>query len=126
MSATQTRISHQNLPEQVLIKFANSPTAKSAVGSDTLSRSGYARSDNENQSTALPWSFASSFFYLRRGTAYHACIYFTQTIGALLHAQIYAKKNEKNEEIWLFTPPLTIYKRTAIRRLPTARNSKTV
>ena len=27
---------------------------------------------------------------------------------------------------WLFTPPLTIYKRTAIRRLPTARNSKTV
>ena len=44
----------------------------------------------------------------------------------MLHAQIYAKKNEKNEEIWLFTPPLTIYKRTAIRRLPTARNSKTV
>ena len=126
MSATQTRISHQNLLEQVLIKFANSPTAKPAVGSDTLPRSGYARSDNENQSTALPWSFASSFFYLRRGTAYHACIYFTQTIGALLHAQIYAKKNEKNEEIWLFTPPLTIYKRTAIRRLPTARNSKTV
>ena len=66
MSATQTRISHKNLPEQVLIKFANSPTAKAAVGSDTLPRSGYARSDNENQSTALPWSFASSFFYLRR------------------------------------------------------------
>ena len=36
------------------------------------------------------------------------------------------RKNEKNEENWLFTPPLTIYKRTAIRRLPTARNSKTV
>ena len=89
-------------------------------------RRNYARYDNENQSTALPWSFASSFFYLRRGTAYHACIHFTQSIGALLHAQIYAKKDEKNEEIWLFTPPLTIYKRTAIRRLPTARNSKTV
>ena len=44
----------------------------------------------------------------------------------MLHAQIYAKKNEKNEENWLFTPPLTIYKRTAIHRLPTARNSKTV
>ena len=28
MSATQTRISHQNLPEQVLIKSVNSPTAK--------------------------------------------------------------------------------------------------
>ena len=41
---------------------ANSPTAKTAVGSDTLPRSGYARSDNENQSTALPWSFVSSFF----------------------------------------------------------------
>ena len=48
---------------------ANSPTAKTAVGSDTLPRSGYARSDNENQSTALPWSFASSFFYLRHGIA---------------------------------------------------------
>ena len=104
---------------------ANSPTAKTAVGSDTLPRSGYARSDNENQSTALPWSFASSFFYLRRGTAYHACIYFTQTIGALLHAQIYTEKR-KSERNWLFTPPLTIYKRTAIPRLPTARNSKTV
>ncbi|WP_296118800.1 hypothetical protein, partial [uncultured Eubacterium sp.] len=32
---------------------------------------------------------------------------------ALLHAQIYAKKNEKNEEIWLFTPPLKEKKRTA-------------
>ena len=30
MSAMQTRISHQNLPEQVLIKFTNSP----AVGLD--------------------------------------------------------------------------------------------
>ena len=36
---------------------ANSPTAKTAVGSNTLTRSGYARSDNENPSTALPWSF---------------------------------------------------------------------
>ena len=43
----------------------------------------------------------------------------------MLHAQIYTEKR-KSERIWLFTPPLTIYKRTAIRRLPTARNSKTV
>ena len=46
---------------------ANSPTAKTAVGSDTLTRSGYARSDHENQSTALPWSFDSSLFYLHSG-----------------------------------------------------------
>ena len=43
----------------------------------------------------------------------------------MLHAQIYTEKR-KSERNWLFTPPLTIYKRTAIRRLPTARNSKTV
>ena len=35
-------------------------------------------------------------------------------------------REKKSERHWLFTPPLTIYKRTAIRRLPTARNSKTV
>ena len=29
------------------------------AASDTLTRSGYARFDNENQSTALPWSFLS-------------------------------------------------------------------
>ena len=38
---------------------ANSPTAKAAVGSDTLPRSSYARSDNGNSSTALPWSLCS-------------------------------------------------------------------
>ena len=37
---------------------ANSPTAKTAVGSDTLTRSDYARFDNGNPSTALPWSFS--------------------------------------------------------------------
>ncbi len=47
---------------------ANSPTAKAAVGSNTLTRSGYARSDNGNQSIALPWSFVSSLFYLHRQT----------------------------------------------------------
>ena len=46
---------------------ANSPPAKPAVGSDTLTRSGYARFDHENQSTALPWRFDSSLFYLHSG-----------------------------------------------------------
>ena len=54
-----------------LRELANS---KTAVGSDTLTRSGYARSDHENQSTALPWSFDSSLFYLHSGdvSAVHA------------------------------------------------------
>jgi len=32
-------------------------SAAKAAASDTLTRSGYARSDNENQSIALHWSF---------------------------------------------------------------------
>ena len=48
-----------------------------------------------------------------------------EKITVVLHARIYTEKR-KSERNWLFTPPLTIYKRTAIGRLPTARNSKTV
>ena len=50
---------------------ANSP-AKPA-GSNTLPRSGYARSDNGNQSTALPWSlFLTCSIYTTAPPATHA------------------------------------------------------
>ena len=42
------------------------PTAKTAVGSDTLTRSDYARFDNGNPSTALPWSFSIFVPFTRR------------------------------------------------------------
>ena len=45
---------------------ANSPTAKTAVGSNTLPRSGYARSDNGNPSIALHWSFFIFVPFTRR------------------------------------------------------------
>ena len=80
---------------------------------------------NENFTMVLSLEFVSALFHLRRGTAWHACIHFFEVINTMLHAQIYTEKR-KSEKNWLFTPPLTIYKRTAIRRLPTARNSKTV
>ena len=52
---------------------ANSPTAKTAVGSDTLTRSDYARFDNGNPSTALPWSlFLTCSIYTTAPRATHA------------------------------------------------------
>lgn len=39
-------------------RFRELTNSKTAVGSDTLTRSDYARFDNGNPSTALPWSFS--------------------------------------------------------------------
>ena len=60
--------------------------------------------------------YAHILFYLRRGTAYHACIHFFELINTMLHAQIYTEKR-KSERHWLFTPPLTIYKKNCYRSI---------
>ena len=54
-------------PLHRLSPTASANSAAKTAASDTLTRSGYARSDHENQSTALPWSFDSSLFYLHSG-----------------------------------------------------------
>ena len=95
--------------------------AKTAC-SDTLTEAGYARCGDENQPTVLSWILLSDLPILRDGTACHACIQSLKHFVAC--ADLHREK--KSERHWLFTPPLTINKRTAIRRLPTARNSKTV
>ena len=83
--------------------------AKTAC-SDTLTEAGYARCGDENQPTVLSWILLSDLPILRDGTACHACIHFFELINIMLHAQIYTEKR-KSERNWLFTRPLTIYKK---------------
>ena len=63
---------------------ANLPTAKTAVGSDTLTRSGYARSDHENRPTVS------------------LCVFF-------LSAAIYATKINRTIRMASFAPNIFIF-----------------
>ena len=51
---------------------ANSPSAKPAVGSDTLTEAGYARYGDENQPTVLSWILLSDLPFLLDDTACRA------------------------------------------------------
>ena len=50
---------------------ANSPTAETAVGSDTLTEAGYARYGDEHQPTVLSWILLSDLPNLLDGTDMH-------------------------------------------------------
>ena len=71
---------------------ANSPSAKPAVGSDTLTEAGYARCGNENQPTVLSWILLLDLPYLLDGTVCHACTQADDIIFVMSHAQIYIEQ----------------------------------
>ena len=75
----------------------NSPTAKTAVGSDTLTRSDYARFDNGNPSTALPWSFSIFVPFTRRHRVPRMHTSWWQNIRYVACADLHRVKNG-----WLF------------------------
>ena len=71
---------------------ANSPTAETAVGSDTLTEAGYARCGNENQPTVLSRISASDLLHLLDGSVCHACPQADDIIFIMSHAQIYTEQ----------------------------------
>ena len=74
---------------------ANSPTAETAVGSDTLTEAGYARCGDENQPTVLSWILLSDLPILRDGTACHACIQSLKHFVAC--ADLHREKKKRKE-----------------------------
>ena len=71
---------------------ANSPTAETAVGSDTLTEAGYARCGNKNQPTVLSWILLPNLPHLLDGTVCHACTQADDIIFVMSHAQIYIEQ----------------------------------
>ena len=76
---------------------ANSPTAETAVGSDTLTEAGYARYGDENQPTVLSWILLPNLPHLLDGTICHACTQADDIIFVMSHAQIYIEPKNDTE-----------------------------